>query len=272
MLTDLLVELASLSVAVFGMVLLAVQFLAFEGGRWLGRKRPVGDDSAEGSSMVIGSMLGLIGFVLALTLAHASARFEERRQGTIGEANAIGTAWLRSSAIGHDKGNEISLQLRDYAKTRLAFVRANAESADLRELNRRTGQLQSAIWQNFTVIAQERKDPLVAELMKALNDMFDRSTGERFAFALPIPPQIFWLVLVLPLTALAALGFHLGQRRDRQLILPIILMAMLTSVVTLVLDLASPRLGSIRPSNLAYEWTISGQIEPPSVNQRVPAP
>ena len=34
-------------------------------------------------------------FVLALTLSFANTRFSERRAGTLAEANAIGTAWLR---------------------------------------------------------------------------------------------------------------------------------------------------------------------------------
>jgi hypothetical protein len=40
-------------------------------------------------------MLGLLAFVLALTLSFANSRFSERIQGTLNEANAIGTAWLR---------------------------------------------------------------------------------------------------------------------------------------------------------------------------------
>lgn len=261
MFTQLMIELATFSIVAFGAALLAAQFMAFETGRRLGRVSTADREPPEGSGMLIGSMLGLIGFVLALTLSHASARFEERRQGTIAEANAIGTAWLRADAIGHEKGKEIASQLRDYAKTRLAFVRAEAGAEEVPVLNQRTAALQSAIWKNFAVITEERRDPLVATLMIALNETFDRATGERFAFALPIPPQIMWLVLVLPVVALAALGFHLGQQRDRQIALPLMLIFMLTSVVTLVLDLASPRLGSIRPSNVAYEWTISGLVD-----------
>jgi hypothetical protein len=49
---------------------------------------------------VVGGMLSLLAFVLALTLSFANTRFSERVEGTLAEANAIGTAWLRAEAIG----------------------------------------------------------------------------------------------------------------------------------------------------------------------------
>lgn len=260
MLPQFLIKLATYSITLFGVVIFIINYLAFEVGRLWGRATIIPDSPPKASGTIIGSMLGLIVFVLALTLSHAGSRFEERRLGTVAEANAISTAWLRAGAVSHDKGKEIASQLRDYAKTRTAFVQAEAGSKDIPELNRRTAELQAAIWKNFTAITEERRDPLVSELMVALNETFDRATAERFAFFLPIPPQIMWLVLMFPIVSLAALGFHLGQRKDRELILPLIFILMLTSVVTLLLDLASPRVGTIRPSDIAYEWVILGLV------------
>lgn len=54
-------------------------------------------------------MLGLLAFVLALTLSYSTARFSERRQATLNEANAIGTAFLRASAIGSPQAVEVAL-------------------------------------------------------------------------------------------------------------------------------------------------------------------
>lgn len=263
MLSTSATELATFGSLAFGAVLFVAQAAALAGGRWWGTRRANAANTSEGSGVLIGGMLGLLGFVLALTLSHAGARFEERRQGALAEANAIGTAWLRAHAIAHPKGIEIAAQLEDYAKLRLSFVQAGTDIGPIMEIHRRTGALQSDIWRNLSAITQERSDPIAAQLMVALNETFDRSTAERFAFALAIPPQILWLITVLPLAAMAALGFHLGLRGDAQRMLPIVLIAMLTSVSTLILDLGSPRLGNIRPSAAAYEWTISGFAGPP---------
>lgn len=258
MLSTIAIELAALGSLTFGTVMFAIQAIAFEGGRWFGRRKSPDGNPPTGGGVVIGSMLGLLGFVLALTLSHASARFEERRQGTLEEANAIGTAWLRAGAVGHPKGDEIAVQLRQYAQLRLAFVQADRASGEIGEINDRTSTLQSEIWRNLSALTRERSDPVAALFMASLNEAFDRATSERFAFNLAMPPQILLLITLLPTAALAAVGFYLGVRQDGERLLPLILIAMLGCVVTLILDLGSPRLGDIRPSVRAYEWTISG--------------
>lgn len=50
--------------------------------------------------ILVGGFLALLAFVLELTLSFASERFSDRRNATLNEANAIGTAWLRARAIG----------------------------------------------------------------------------------------------------------------------------------------------------------------------------
>src|SRR6516162_5266441 len=81
-----------------------------------------GEVQAEGVGVVVGGMLSLLAFVLALTLSFANSRFSERVAGTLTEANAIGTAWLRAEAIGHVRGPEIAKLLEEYTQIRREFV------------------------------------------------------------------------------------------------------------------------------------------------------
>ena len=88
----LITEIAAWSVAVFGLLLFAAQMLTREIGYWLGRRHAARYDvQAEAVGVVVGAMLGLLAFVLALTLSFANTRFGERRAGTLGKANAIGS-------------------------------------------------------------------------------------------------------------------------------------------------------------------------------------
>ena len=105
---------------------LLVQLLAHEVGYRLGfsQKNRAAGGRSEGAAIVVGGILGLLAFVLALTLSFSSSRFNERRQGTLAEANPIGTAWLRAEAIGQPRGDEIARLLEQYTKVRLDFVRA----------------------------------------------------------------------------------------------------------------------------------------------------
>ncbi len=254
----LLLDVAALGAVPFGILLFALQIVALEAGFVVGRRRSDGrGEPPAGVGIVVGGMLTLLGFVLALTLSSASGRFEARRAGTLAEANAIGTAWLRAKAIGHPRGEDIARQIVDYTHLRMDFVSAGFNAKELDAINSRTNTMQTEIWHNLTDIVHDRQDAVAAQLMAALNDMFDSATAERFAFAF-IVPQLVWLIIGLAILSVAGVGYQLGLRGVAVRTLSILLIGMWTVVATLILDLGSPRLGSIRTGTAAYEWTLSG--------------
>jgi hypothetical protein len=81
-----LAAVADWSVFAFAFLLFAAQMAAHEAGYWVGSRRRArgGEVHAEGVGVVVGGMLGLLAFVLALTLSFANTRFSERVQGTLG--------------------------------------------------------------------------------------------------------------------------------------------------------------------------------------------
>lgn len=203
-------------------------------------------------------MLGLLAFILALTLSFANARFTERRAGTLAEANAIGTAWLRAEAIDHPRGKEIARLLEQYTQVRRDFVAAGRDRDRINELNQRTSNLQSSIWGHMVAIVRDRPDPVSTSLMSALNDVFDESAAERFAFDLRLPPQVFWLLVGMSILSMATLGYQFGLKGNPSRILLLLLAIMWTAVIVDILDLASPRLGSFRTATAPYDWTLQG--------------
>lgn len=259
MITEAIQGLAAFSVLAFAAVLLLVQAAAKEVGYVFGRRKAQRQDNpGEGVSVVVGGMLGLLAFVMALTLSFSSARFQERREGTLAESNAIGTAWLQAQAIGHPRGAEIARLLEEYTVLRRDFVTAGRHAHDAEAKTQRSAALQSTIWGHLTAILRDRQDPVAASLMNALNTAFDLATAERFAFATLFPPQLFWLLVGMSAISMAALGFQLGLRQKPLRVLTLLLLCMWTATMTIILDLGSARLGSIRISTMAYEWTIQG--------------
>jgi hypothetical protein len=255
-----LVAIADWSIYAFGLLLFAAQMLAHEAGYWFGwrRKARGGDGQAEGVGLVVGGILGLLAFVLALTLSFANTRFSDRVQGTLAEANAIGTAWLRAEAIGDVRGPEIARLLEQYAQVRIDFVRAGIDRAAIDEINKRTNALQSQIWGHMAAIARDYPNPVSASLMAALNDTFDRATAERFAYNLKLPPRILWLLIGMALLGVSTLGYQLGLRGRQVHMLVALLSLVWTVVIVDILDLASPRLGALRAGTAVYEWTSQG--------------
>lgn len=259
MVSDAVVEIAAYSVFAFAGMLLLVQWMAKEVGYYFGHRIAARKENpGEGVSVVVGGMLGLLAFVLALTLSFSSTRFQERREGTLAEANAVGTAWLQAQAIGHPRATEIARLLEPYAAARRAFVMADRHSPQVEATTQRSNALQSEIWGHLAALVRERQDPLVSSLMNALNTTFDLATAERFAFAMTFPPQLFWLLVGMSMVSMAALGFQLGLRQKPLRLLTLMLLGMWTATITIILDMGSARVGSIRIGVEAYDWTIQG--------------
>jgi hypothetical protein len=257
---ELLADIAAWSLLAFGFLLFLSQVLAHEIGYWLGR-RPLASNvpsQAEGVGLVVGGLLGLLAFVLALTLSYGSARFNERRQGTLNEANANGTAWLRAETINHARGREIARLIADYGRARKEYVQAPREASIIEGINTRSSDLQTEIWGHVSAVAHERTDPVVVSLMVALNEMFDMSTAARFAHETRFPPPLFWLLIAMTLISMGALGYQLGLKQQKTYVLATLLTAVWTAVIVVILDLSAPRLGAIRTSVSVYDWTLDG--------------
>lgn len=254
-----LAAIAERSVAAFGLALFCGQFVAHEIGYRLGRLRKR-HASAEGESVgvVVGGMLGLLAFVLALTLSFSNTRFSERRADTLSEANAIGTAWLRAKAIGSSRGDEIARLLEDYTRARADFVRIGRDPTGIDALNQRANMLQSTMWGHVSSMIREHPGPVSTSLMAALNDVFDASTAMRFAFEMRLPPQLFWLLIAMSLLCMGAVGYQMGLKEKPVRALVAVLTLMWTIVIVDILDLAAARLGNFRTDTAAYDWTLQG--------------
>jgi hypothetical protein len=256
---DYLKALADWSELAFSALMLAAFFAAYELGAWLARRSGErGEKAPEGVNVIVGGLLGLLAFVLALTLSYANARFSERRAGALEEVNAISTAWAIAAVIGHPRGNEIARLLEEYTKVRQAFVEAGFDKAKLAELNKTTNALQSTMTGHVAAIVQEQPNPVSASLVTSLNAAFDAGTSERLAYDTGLPTQVFWLLISLSLLSAAALGYQMGFARQRPRLLAAMLMLGWTIVTVGILDLASPRMGSFRTNADPYRWTVQG--------------
>jgi len=259
---EIISNLATWSVLAFGLVLFAIQICAFEVGSILGRRYSQYEHARLSEvGVLVGAMLGLLTFVLALTLSSATARYAERRAGTLAEANAIGTAWLRAEAIGHPRGSETARLLVDYAKLRASFVRAPADQKIIADINDRTQQLQTEIWGHVSALVREKPDAISSSLMAAINETFDMSTAIRFAFDFRIPSALLWILIGMAFFTVGGVGFQLGAQHVKLRPLTLLLMAMWTVILVAILDLSAARIGDFQTAATVYDWTISGMAD-----------
>lgn len=255
---ETILEIAEGSVFVFGLILFVAQLVAHGIGLWAGRRDAARQAPPEPVGVVVGGMLGLLAFVLALTLSFAGGRFNEHRQASLAEANAIGTAWLRAKAIGGPRADAIAGLLEDYTRVRAEFVKVGRDPKAIAALNQRSGALQSQMWGHVAAIVRDQPNPVSASLMGSLNDAFDASTEERFAYHITLPPQLFWLLIGMMLLSMGCLGYQFGLKASPNRLLVLLLTLMWTWVIVEILDLASARVGYIRTGTAVYEWTLQG--------------
>jgi len=259
---SLLAKIASVSGAAFIPLLFLTHLAAKELGLWVGRRRR-NKVELEGVGIVVGGMMGLLAFVLALTLSFASGRFEERRSAVFRESDAIGGAHARAMAMGDPDSVAIAHLLEGYLNVRQAFAEAPSGTARIENLSRSSADIEGDVWAHLGTMMRERPNPVTVALVDSVDQAFAASALVRFGYATRIPPQVLWLLIGISVGTIAALGYQLGLRGQSLRILSAALMAMWTLVIVDVLDLSSSRLGRLRIDTAVYNWVREGIATPP---------
>lgn len=262
---SLLTEIARHSLLAFAAVLFLLQIAAREIGYVLGRRSARAENSVEGVGAVVTSMLGLLAFVLGLTLSYSNSRFQERREVTLKEAQSIGTSWLRAGAVGGTQGEEIARLLEAYTRLRVEFIAAPRNDEIVNQLNLRTDEMQAAIWRQVTALTSTRSDPVATSLLVSLNETFDLATAQRHAFTSGPAAQLVLLLLAMAVAGMGGLGYQFGLRGRPLRTITLLMLGMWTAVLVLIIDLGAPRLGQIRTDPGPLLWTLES-FRPPARN------
>ena len=230
-----------------------------EAGFRLGRLISTGEaaksrDSSAISTLAAG-MVGLLAFTLSLSINFAQNRYETRRGLVLSEATAIQTAWLRTKLIDGDEAPLLAAKVEDYARVRLGFTEARSES-DVPALIARADALETEIWNLTNTVAHRTPNTVTTALVNALNDMFVRSTSQRFAFESRVPAEILFALYFGSILAIGALGYQFGIAGNRHMVLSSLLLVMWAGGMLLIVDLNQPRAGQIQADSSPLIWTI----------------
>jgi hypothetical protein len=264
MLMELLDLATERSLLLLGVAFALLLLAAKEAGYYASRRWPArhGVDEAVRTSLALisGGMLALLAFLLAISLSIADHRYEERRAVVLAEANAIGTAWLRAGAQDSEAGRDMQRLLADYAAVRIQATRAMEAPAPVLE---RTAALQDEIWAIAKTLARDQPNAVSAQLLAALNEVFDLALSERMAFRSRVPRHIMRLLLWVSLLSVGGLGFHLGLLGSRQFTMSTLLILMWASSMVLIVDINRAGQGFVEVSADPLIWTLE-QIRAPA--------
>jgi hypothetical protein len=233
---------------IFATGLFVGMILLLEMGRRLGRRRQGRDEEGAraGLGAVEGAVFALLGLLIAFTFSGAASRFDARRQLIVQEANATGTAWLRLDLLPSNAQPELRDLFRRYLDLRLAAYRKMPDIEAAREELSRANALQGEIWNKAVAACQESPNPLKAQLIPPLNEMFDVATTRTMATRMHPPAIIFVMLGVLALTSSLLAGYAMAGGKTRSWIHVVGFALIMATTVYVILDLEFPRLGIIR--------------------------
>ena len=241
---------SGLSLAGVALVMLASMLLAALAGRalhQLRRRLAPEHEEAEHSqeSYLIGSMLGLLALLLAFSFAMAVDRYEERRHLVIQEANAIGTAYLRSQLLDQPHRARLSGLLVQYTDNRIALGSAGRDEVVSRLAA--NDKLLTEIWAAVTAARDSAHAyGISTPILMTFNEVIDLDTERKVARLVRVPvPVLLLLYSFLNMTA-GVLGFVLEGRRAW--LGAFVLFVLLSLYVSIIADLNRPASGNIRES------------------------
>jgi len=225
-------------------------FGCFEGGFRLGvwwQAREPGEQEGP-TDMLVGSLLGLMAFVLAITLGLATDRHDARRGLVVAEATALATAYQRADYLPAAEAARLKTLLRAYVPLRIvtdpAAVPANLAAS---------AALARQMWAIVVAAAQAGDNSdLLASLGEALNELVAVSEQRVVAGVYArVPPTIMLLLLAGSALSLAMVGYSAGLKGRRSLLSATVLILTLGAVTMLVVDLDRPQEGFLTVSQQA---------------------
>jgi hypothetical protein len=225
-------------------ILLAVFEVGYRVGRWRQERTP---DEKEGpTTMLVGSLLALMAFLLAVTMGMASDRFDTRRGLVLDEANAIGTTYLRAGYLPQPYGADSQALLREYVP-----LRVNVADQQVRAANfARSTEIHAELWAMAEELARATPDSVVLGLyIETLNQTIDLHATRATAIVYArVPETVLILLIIGAALTLGTVGYSAGLTRRRSPPTAAVLVVVLAAVLTLVVDLDRPRDGFLQVS------------------------
>ncbi|MEN8166252.1 MAG: hypothetical protein ABFR65_02105, partial [Pseudomonadota bacterium] len=207
-----------LGVVFASMVLIAL--LAIESGLWLGRRRRkrFSDEPTGPVSTVVGAVLGMLAFVIALTFGSATHRFDDRKAALLDDVNAIQTTYLRANLLPEPHRTTVRNLLRDYVQVRVGMVYAYGQPDTLGLVQRRAEALQASMWSHAEALAEAESHPRSYVLFtSALNNVFNLHTKRVVLGAhYRIPGFVWWTLIFASGVAMVAVGYQFGMGGSRR--------------------------------------------------------
>ncbi|TFU03414.1 hypothetical protein EUV02_09580 [Polymorphobacter arshaanensis] len=256
--TGFAILLENTSIVLMGSIILVLMGLAAVGANRLrqhqDRRRsrrddtPTGVDGQEG--YITSAVLGLLALLMGFTFALAVDRFEDRRELVITEANAIGTAYLRTQLLPEPHRARISGLLKAYTDQRI--ILASAPPARARTMLAANDQLLTDLW-TATVAAFPTIKGLdfSSAYLDSINAVIDLDEERKSSRQAKVPAEVFGVLFIYIIVTAGSLGYTVSGRRG--LIAAGVLLMLILMSLMMTVDIDRPTGGGIVENQLPMQ-------------------
>ena len=227
----------------FIIVALLTSEIGFRLGRWWQLRSP---GQQEGpTEMLVGSILAMLAFLLAVTMGMASDRFDARRRLVRDEANTIRTTFLRAGYLTEPYAQHFQNLLREYVPLRIV----NQHYTQLQANNARSKKIHAELWtQTKELIRQTPDTETKALFIESINELIELHTTRASAGFSRVPETVILVLMIGAVLTMGVVGYSAGLTTRRGTLSAVVLIVSLGTVLTLVIDLDRPRDGFLQVS------------------------
>jgi hypothetical protein len=231
---------------IFGALLIA-EYLGSTLRKWLQKKRNASGAEATGIDYVLTSVFALLGLLIAFTFSLTLDRYETRRDLVVQEANAIGTAHIRSAFASDLHRTELRALLETYAKKRLEY--GNAPLNNRTEFAQESAELRTKLIGVGISASQSVSIATMApSLISSVNDVVDIGSEREAVSLARIPESVVHMLLGYTMISAFLLGYSQLHASTPQQLANKMLFILLTLALVSIFDLDRPATGAIRVS------------------------
>jgi len=246
--------LSDLPILIVGALVFAAMIgAALAGGllrAWQDRRPGAADEPDGAEGYLVSAVLGLLALLMGFSFSLAVDRFETRRVLVLEEANAIGTAYLRTQLLDPPHRERIDRILVNYTDNRIAL--AKASPGDNKDLLRQNDALITDLWAATSAAFVTIKGmDFSSAYLDSINSLIDLDASRKAARAARVPSEVFAILIIYMIATSAVLGYVLIGVRGR--IAAGFALVLLAVSYLLVVDIDRPGRGGVRESQAPLE-------------------
>jgi hypothetical protein len=228
--------------------LVAIILLFFEAGWRVGLRRwaRVPETRRTVSATLAGSVFALMGLLIAFTIYGAGTRYDNRRNLTGQESNAIGTAYLRLDLLPPETQPGLREDFRKYLRSRLAVYHAIPDIKAVNAALERSSALQQVIWKKVVEALKGGGPAEKALVLASLNEMIDITTVRTVAETTHTPTAVFTMLVLTVLASSSLAGYTMSASEMRDWVCVIAFACVVGAAVYTIFDYEYPRVGLVR--------------------------